>query len=77
MCPSVPHLDNPSRELGEVGVVGHHDDGKPCASVQVPQDLAYLHRPLRVEAPRRLVGKEDLRAVDERPGDARPLHLTP
>ena len=69
-------LDHAALHLvDESGLVGGHHDGR-AAGVDAGQQLHDVHRRGGVEVAGRLVGEEDLRAVDERAGDRDALLLT-
>ena len=58
----------------DLGVVGRHQDGD-AELVDPQQELEDLPADERVEVAGRLVGDDQARVVDERPGDRRPLLL--
>ena len=59
---------------GDVGLVGDEDDGV-AGGVEALEDGHDLDAGLRVEVAGRLVGEQDRRIVDERPGDRDALTL--
>ena len=59
--------------LGQLRVMGDHDD-QPVPG-HLLQKLHHLHAGLAVQRAGGLVGQEDVRVVDEGPGDGHPLHL--
>ena len=60
---------------GQLIVVGHEDEGDPRLPVQLQDEVEDLLPRPGVQVPRRLVAVDDLRLVEERPGDRRPLPL--
>ena len=59
--------------LGQLGIMGDHDD-QPVPG-HLLQKLHHLHAGLAVQRAGGLVGQEDVRVVDEGPGDGNALHL--
>ena len=72
--PPVLQADDPGGVLlGQLRVVGDHDD-QPVLCHLLEQ-LHDLHGGLAVQRAGGLVGQQDVRVVDEGPGDGHPLHL--
>ena len=72
--PAVLEADLAVGAGGDRGVVGDQDQGV-TALVEVGQERHHDRLVDRVEVPRRLVGEDQRRLVDQRPGDADPLLL--
>src|SRR5579884_35108 len=75
--PTVVDVDDPaSQHVDDLTVVGGHQDG--CAvRVDLDQQLHDLPGSVRIEVARGLVGDQDQRRMDERPGHGDPLLLAP
>jgi hypothetical protein len=63
--------------LGDLVVVGHHQDRHPVELAELLQQREHLLAGRGVEGSRRLVGQQEPRLVREGPGDRYPLALTP
>src|SRR5687768_994244 len=72
--PAIPEDHHPPGMGGDVGLVGHHDDGLPLV-VQGLEDPHDLLAGGAVEVAGRLVGQQDGRLVHQRPRDRDPLPL--
>ena len=73
----VQHLDHPGHASGpQAQVVGDDDDGRPLG-VQVLEKFQDGEAGDTVQVPGRLVGQDDRRASDDRPGNGDPLALAP
>ena len=75
-CPAVAHVHHAPREPGDVGFVGDQDH-RLAFVVETLDDRQDLFRSPRVEVAGRLVGQEDRRIGDQRPGNRHPLLLSP
>ena len=62
--------------VGHAALVGNHHDGHALLLVQSFQQFHHLYRSLRVESARRLVGQDNLRTRNQRPGNGHPLALS-
>ena len=58
---------------GDRRLVRHHDDGPPLFAAHLLQESAEVLAADRIEAAGRLVGQDDRRIGDQRPGDGHPL----
>ena len=72
--PAVEHPDLARQLLGEAAVVGDHDD-RGAVGVELAEERHDRRAGGAVEVAGRLVGEDDRRAPDERPGDRDPLAL--
>src|SRR5687768_8917527 len=72
--PSVLQAHGPLRVATDVLLVRDHHDGVPLF-MHLADEGHDLVRRLRVEVPRRLVGQDERRPIDEGAGDRRPLLL--
>src|SRR5262245_54351513 len=71
---AVAQADDAASPLGDVVLVSDHDDGL-TGLVELAQHLHDLVAGVRVEIAGRLVGEDDVRVVDQRPGDRNALLL--
>src|SRR5205814_5917868 len=71
---AVEEVDPAARDLGDLRVVGDEDD-RPAARVELPEEGEDLLALLDGEIAGRLVGEDDGRIRDERPGDGDALLL--
>jgi len=73
---SVAKLDRAHRVPRDVGLVRHNDHRQPFLFIQPLQDVHDFNRSAAVEIPGRLIGKHDLRVVDQSPRDGHALLLS-
>ena len=71
---AVAHADTATRLVGHVFLV-RDDDDRDSLAVEFAQHRQDLALALAVEVPRRLVGQDHTRAIDQRPGDRHALLL--
>ena len=71
---AVVQVDDAVAAVGDGGVVGDHHD-RPARRHQLVEQLQDRLARLAVEVPGGLVGQQDERVVDQRPGDAHALLL--
>ena len=64
------------RLIRHAALVRHHDDGHTVVLVQLLQQLHHLHRSLRVQCARRLIGQNNLWMGDECSGYCHALFLS-
>src|SRR4030042_3138084 len=71
--PAALHDVNLPAKGGDLLVVGDHDRGQPSPDVEVLDQAHDGLARLPVQVARRLVGQEEMRVVDQGPGDGHPL----
>jgi hypothetical protein len=71
---AVAHDDRTVGVAGELDLVGDHDDGL-AGIVEPAQQLHHLAARVGVEGARRLVGQQQRRPIDDRPGEGHALLL--
>src|SRR5437764_190819 len=74
---AVAQVQHPPCPPGGALVVGRHEQGGPDLEHLGHQDVEHLLAGRRVEVAGRLVGEEQARTGDQRPGDGGTLHLAP
>ena len=70
----VPQINNTGRVLlRQLRVMGYHH--YQTVFCHLPQQIHNLHAGTAVQRSRRLIRQQDIRIVDQCPGDGHPLHL--
>lgn len=70
-------MDHPIAHTGQMVVVRDNDKGLTELFAQREEKLLQLLLVVRVEVPRRLIGKNHRWVVDQRPGNGHPLFFAP
>ena len=73
---AVPHGDHPVGLCRDIGLVGDYYYGPALVAVEALQDIHDLFAGAAVEVACRLVGKQDRRVLNKRPGNTNPLLLS-
>ena len=72
---AVVDADDPFRVQGNIGVMGHQDDGDAAPFIEFTEHGENFLAGTRVQVARGFIGEEHRRTVDQRPGDGHPLLL--
>ena len=73
--PAALHRDRARERLGDLGLVGHHDDGRPELVAEAVDELEHVVAVVVAELAGRLVGQQQLRRRGDRAGQREPLLL--
>lgn len=75
MQQAVPNRQNPVRGLGNLLIVSREEDGDAKGSLDLVKQLDHLFAVGLVERSGSLVTEQNIRALNDRPGDGDPLLL--